>query len=41
MDKVKSLERGMEACTVVVDMHSDDLWIGVKSLSNPAMAGSC
>ena len=41
MGKVKSPERGMEAWTVVVDMHSNDLRIGVKSLSNPAMAGSC
>ena len=40
MSSVKSSERRMEARTVVVDMHSDDLCIGVKSLSNLAMAGS-
>ena len=40
MSSVKSSERRMEARTVVVDMHSDDLCIGVKSLSNSAMAGS-
>ena len=31
----------MEAWTVVVRMHLDDLRLGVKSLSNLAMAGSC
>ena len=41
MGKVKSSEKRMEAWTGVVDMHLDDLWIGVKSLSNSAMAGSC
>ena len=41
MDKVKFSERKMEAWTGVVYMHSNDLWLGVKSLSNLAMAGSC
>ena len=40
MSKAKSLEIGMEAWTVIVYMHLDDLWLGVKSLSNLAMAGS-
>jgi hypothetical protein len=31
----------MEARTSVVNMHLDDLGIGVKSLSSPAIAGSC
>jgi hypothetical protein len=31
----------MDARTSVVRMHLDDLRIGVKSLSNLAMAGSC
>ena len=41
MSKVKFSERKMEAWTSVVCMHMDDLWLGVKSLSNLAMAGSC
>ena len=40
MNKTKSLEIGMEAWTAVVYMHLDDLWLGVKSHSNLAMAGS-
>lgn len=40
MSTVKSSERRMEAGTGVMDMYSDDLCIGVKSLSNLAMAGS-
>ena len=31
----------MEVRTITVDMRVDDLGIGVKSLSNLAMAGSC
>jgi hypothetical protein len=31
----------MEARTSVVDMHLDELRLGVKSLSSLAMAGSC
>jgi len=31
----------MEVRTSIVHMHLDDLRIGVKSLSNLAMAGSC
>ena len=31
----------MEVRTSVVCMHLDDLRVGVKSLSSPAMAGSC
>ena len=41
MSKVKFSERKMEAGTIVVSMHSDDLRLGVKSLSNLPMAGSC
>ena len=40
MSRLKSFERRMEGRTGVVDMHSNDLCIGVKSLSNLAMAGS-
>ena len=40
MGRMKSFERRREVRTSVVDMHLDDLWIGVKSLSNSAMAGS-
>ena len=41
MSRMKFSERRMEVRTVVVRMHSDDLRLGVKSLSNSAMAGSC
>ena len=41
LDRVKFCESEMEARTVVVRMHSDDLGIGVKSHSNLAIAGSC
>ena len=41
MSRVKFSEREMEARTVVVCMHSNDLRVGVKSQSNLAMAGSC
>ena len=41
LNSVKFFEREMEARTVVVYMHSNDLGIGVKSHSNLAMAGSC
>ena len=41
LSRVKFFEREMEARTVVVCMHSDDLGIGVKSHSNLAIAGSC
>ena len=41
VDRLKFFERRMEGRTVVVYMHSDDLRIGVKSLSSSAMAGSC
>ena len=40
MNKVKSFERRMEVWTIAMDMCLDDLWLGVKSLSNSAMAGS-
>ena len=40
MGRLKFFERKMEDRTVVVCMHLDDLRIGVKSQSNPAMAGS-
>ena len=40
MSKAKSSERRMEVWTVAIYMCSNDLWIGVKSLSNLAMAGS-
>jgi len=40
MDKVKSGESRMEDRTGVIYMYSKDLCIGVKSLSNLAMAGS-
>ena len=39
--RVKFFEREMEARTVVVCMHSDDVGVGVKSHSNLAIAGSC
>ena len=41
MSRAKFLERGMEARTSAMCMCLDDLRIGVKSLSNSAMAGSC
>ena len=41
MSRGKFLEREMDARTVVVYMHLDDLRIGVKSQSSSAMAGSC
>ena len=41
MSRAKSLEIRMEARTVVVCMHSNDLGIGVKSQSSSAIAGSC
>ena len=41
LSRAKFFEREMEARTVVVYMHSDDLGIGVKSHSNLAIAGSC
>lgn len=41
MGRLKSFERRMEDRTGVMDMYLDNLWIGVKSLSNSAMAGSC
>ena len=41
MSRMKSFERRMEVRTGVTDIYSDDLWIGVKSQSNFAMAGSC
>ena len=41
MSRPKFSERGMEGRTGVVCMHSNDLRVGVKSLSNSAMAGSC
>ena len=41
MGRLKSFERRMEDRTSVMDMYLDNLWIGVKSLSNSAMAGSC
>ena len=41
MGRMKSSERRMEGRTGVMDMYSDDLCIGVKSLSNLAMADSC
>ena len=40
MSTVKSSERRMEAGTSAMYMCLNDLWIGVKSLSNLAMAGS-
>ena len=39
--RAKFFERRMEARTSVVHMHLDDLRIGVKSLSNLAVACSC
>ena len=40
MGKMKSPERGMEVWTSAAYIRLDDLWIGVKSLSNLAMAGT-
>ena len=40
LSRKKFLERGMDVRTSVVCMHLDDLRVGVKSLSNLAMAGS-
>ena len=40
MGRLKSSERRMEDRTSVIYMYLDDLCIGVKSLSNLAMAGS-
>ena len=39
--RTKFFERRMEVRTSVVHMHLDDLRIGVKSLSNLAVACSC
>ena len=41
VSRMKFFERKMEVRTVVVCMHLDDLRLGVKSLSNLAMASSC
>ena len=41
MSRAKFSERGMEARTSVTYMYLDDLRVGVKSQSSPAMAGSC
>ena len=41
MSREKFSERRMDARTVVVCMHSNDLRLGVKSQSSSAMAGSC
>ena len=41
VNRLKFFERKMEGRTGVVYMHSNDLRIGVKSLSSLAMAGSC
>ena len=41
LSRSKFSERRMEGRTVVVCKHSNDLRIGVKSLSSSAMAGSC
>ena len=41
LSRMKFLERGMEVRTSAICMCLDDLRIGVKSLSNLAMAGSC
>ena len=41
MSRKKFLERGMDVRTSDVCMLLDDLRVGVKSLSNLAMAGSC
>ena len=41
VSRMKFFERRMEVRTSVVHMHLDDLRIGVKSLSNLAVACSC
>ena len=41
VSRMKFLERGMEVRTSATCMCLDDLRVGVKSLSNLAMAGSC
>ena len=41
LDRGKFSERRMDARTVVVCMHSNELGVGVKSQSSSAMAGSC
>lgn len=41
LGRMKFPERGMEVRTGVTNIYLDDLRIGVKSLSNSAMAGSC
>ena len=39
--RLKFSERRMEGRTGVMCMYSNELRVGVKSLSNSAMAGSC
>ena len=41
VSREKFFERRMDARTSVVRMHLDDLRVGVKSLSNLAVACSC
>ncbi len=41
MSRPKFSERRMEGRTGVMCMYSNELRVGVKSLSNSAMAGSC
>ena len=41
LSRRKFFERRMDVRTSVVHMHLDDLRVGVKSLSNLAMACSC
>ena len=41
MSRAKFSERRMEARTSVMCMYLDDLRVGVKSQSSPAMAGYC
>ena len=41
MTRLKFSERRMEGRTGVMCMYSNELRVGVKSLSNSAMAGSC
>ena len=41
LSRAKFFERRMEVRTSVVHMHLDDLGLGVKSLSNLAVACSC
>ena len=41
MSRAKFSERRIEARTSVTYMYLDDLRVGVKSQSSPAMAGSC